>query len=147
VPRFIELMPMSGGRLFVPGELLAAQEIRAAVAEAAGGPLVADAGRGSRGSVRRPTGGSRRAARGAALGVIAPMTENFCAGCNRLRISASGQLHNCLARDDTGDLRSVLRGRGLRTPTSSRPGFASFSGINRSATGSRSMAAAGRKSR
>jgi cyclic pyranopterin phosphate synthase len=37
VPRFIELMPMSGGRLFVPGELLPASEIRArAVAEAVG---------------------------------------------------------------------------------------------------------------
>jgi cyclic pyranopterin phosphate synthase len=37
------------------------------------------------------------------------MTENFCETCNRLRVSATGQLHACLARDDTGDLRSALR--------------------------------------
>jgi cyclic pyranopterin phosphate synthase len=38
------------------------------------------------------------------------MTENFCGSCNRLRVSATGQLHACLARDDTGDLRAALRG-------------------------------------
>lgn len=117
VPRFIELMPMSGGRLFVPGELLAAQEIRAAIAEAAGGPLVADSGAGVSGlgpaTYWRVAGGPHA---GQKLGVIAPMTENFCAGCNRLRISASGRLHNCLARDDTGDLRSVLRRPGPADP-------------------------------
>ena len=117
VPRFIELMPMAGGRLFVPGELLPAQEIRAAVAAAAGGALVADGGAGVAGlgpaTYWRVAGGPHA---GRKLGVIAAMTENFCAGCNRLRISASGRLHNCLARDDTGDLRSVLRRSGPADP-------------------------------
>ena len=110
VPRFIEVMPMSGGRLFVPGELLPASEIRARVAEAAGAPLLADAGEGVRGlgpaSYWRVSAGPHA---GRLVGVIAAMTENFCASCNRLRVSATGQLHNCLARDDTGDLRSALR--------------------------------------
>ena len=46
------------------------------------------------------------------VGFISPMTENFCGSCNRLRLSAAGSLHNCLARDDAGDLRSVLRSEG-----------------------------------
>jgi cyclic pyranopterin phosphate synthase len=37
------------------------------------------------------------------------MTENFCGSCNRLRVSATGQLHACLARDDAGDLRAAMR--------------------------------------
>lgn len=110
IPRFIELMPMAGGRLYAPGELLSAVDIRARVASAAGAALAADAGDGVRGlgpaTYWRVAAGPHVGRR---LGVIAPMTENFCAACNRLRISATGQLHNCLARDETGDLRSALR--------------------------------------
>ncbi len=111
-PRFIELMPMSGGRLFVPGSLLPAAEIRATIAAAVGSELVADAGEGVRG--HGPASYFRVAAgphAGRRLGTIAAMTENFCASCNRLRVSATGQLHACLARDDTGDLRAALRER------------------------------------
>ena len=110
VPRFIEVMPMAGGRLYVPGELMPAAEIRDRVAAAAGSPLVPDDGDGVRGlgpaTYWRVASGPHAGRR---LGVIAPMTENFCATCNRLRLSATGSLHNCLARDDAGDLRSILR--------------------------------------
>ena len=110
VPRFIEVMPMSSGRLFVPGELMPGAEIRARIAAAAGAELVADAGEGVQGlgpaTYWRVRGGRWAGQR---VGVIAAMTENFCGSCNRLRISSTGQLHNCLARDDTGDLRSALR--------------------------------------
>lgn len=109
-PRFIEVMPMAGGDLYVPGQLMAAREVRETVAAALGSELDPDDGSGVRGAgpaqyhrVRSgPYAGSR-------LGTIGAMTENFCASCNRLRLSATGQLHGCLARDDTGDLRSVLR--------------------------------------
>jgi cyclic pyranopterin phosphate synthase len=110
VPRFIEVMPMSGGRLYVPGELLPAAEIRARIAKTVGGPLEPDPGEGIRGlgpaTYWRVAAGPHAGRR---LGVIAPMTENFCASCNRLRVSATGFMHNCLARDDAGDLRSALR--------------------------------------
>ncbi|MCA9705723.1 MAG: GTP 3',8-cyclase MoaA [Myxococcales bacterium] len=110
VPRFIELMPMAGGELFVPGELLPAERIRASVAEGLGIALRPDDGAGVRGAgpatYWRAEGGPFAGQR---LGTIAAMTENFCQSCNRLRISATGQLHACLARDDTGDLRSALR--------------------------------------
>jgi GTP 3',8-cyclase len=110
-PRFIELMPMAGGRLYVPGELMPAAAIRERIAERldvrvepdelvsglASGPARYFVIRGGEHDGRR-------------FGTIAAMTENFCSSCNRLRVSATGQLHACLARDDAGDLRKALRG-------------------------------------
>ncbi len=44
------------------------------------------------------------------VGFIAPITEHFCATCNRLRLLADGHLRTCLAHEDTPSLRDVLRG-------------------------------------
>ena len=44
------------------------------------------------------------------LGLISPLTNNFCATCNRVRVSASGKLYMCLGHEDHVDLRSALRG-------------------------------------
>jgi cyclic pyranopterin phosphate synthase len=46
------------------------------------------------------------------LGFITPMSHNFCESCNRVRLTATGQLYMCLGQDDMVDLRSVLRGNG-----------------------------------
>jgi GTP 3',8-cyclase len=43
------------------------------------------------------------------LGLISPLTRNFCEGCNRIRVSASGQLYMCLGHEDKVDLRAALR--------------------------------------
>lgn len=43
------------------------------------------------------------------LGLISPLTNNFCASCNRVRISASGQLYMCLGHEDHVDVRAALR--------------------------------------
>jgi len=40
------------------------------------------------------------------------MTEHFCDSCNRVRLSAGGALHTCLAHDEVTDLRAVLRDSG-----------------------------------
>ena len=45
----------------------------------------------------------------AKIGFITPLTENFCAGCNRVRLTAEGQLYLCLGRDDRIDLRAALQ--------------------------------------
>lgn len=45
----------------------------------------------------------------ARIGFITPLTENFCAGCNRVRITATGRLYMCLGHDDQVDLRAALR--------------------------------------
>jgi GTP 3',8-cyclase len=46
---------------------------------------------------------------GTKLGLISPLTRNFCEGCNRIRVSASGQLYMCLGHEDHVDLRAALR--------------------------------------
>ncbi|MSP62575.1 MAG: GTP 3',8-cyclase MoaA [Myxococcales bacterium] len=108
IPRFIEWMPMGGGSLFAPGGFLPAAQIRARLA-AVFGPLLPDDGAGLPGVgparyLRLASDETRR------VGVISAVTEPFCDTCNRVRLSSTGQLHTCLARDETIDLRAPLRG-------------------------------------
>jgi GTP 3',8-cyclase len=49
---------------------------------------------------------------GGRLGLITPLTHNFCAGCNRVRVTCTGILYTCLGRDDAADLRAVMRNGG-----------------------------------
>lgn len=44
------------------------------------------------------------------LGLITPMSQHFCAACNRVRLSATGNLHLCLGQEDKVPLRPLLRG-------------------------------------
>jgi len=46
------------------------------------------------------------------LGFITPMSHNFCESCNRVRLTATGQLFMCLGQEDMVDLREVLRADG-----------------------------------
>lgn len=46
---------------------------------------------------------------GLKLGLITPLTNNFCDGCNRVRITVSGQIYMCLGHDDHLDLKTALR--------------------------------------
>lgn len=46
---------------------------------------------------------------GRQLGLISPLTRNFCADCNRVRVSAKGRLYLCLGHMDGADLRAPLR--------------------------------------
>lgn len=59
------------------------------------------------------TGGPARyfdvAETGGRLGLITPLTNNFCDGCNRIRVTATGQLHPCLGGHEQVDLRAALR--------------------------------------
>lgn len=43
------------------------------------------------------------------LGFITPLTHNFCESCNRVRLTATGQLYMCLGQNDNADLRSIIR--------------------------------------
>lgn len=47
---------------------------------------------------------------GGRLGFITPLTSNFCDGCNRIRVTATGQLFACLGGREQVDLRAALRG-------------------------------------
>ncbi|NQV47369.1 MAG: GTP 3',8-cyclase MoaA [Rhodospirillaceae bacterium] len=59
------------------------------------------------------TGGPSRyvdvAETGQRIGFITPLTHNFCATCNRVRLTCTGKLYMCLGQDDSADLRSPLR--------------------------------------
>lgn len=59
------------------------------------------------------TGGPARywdvAETGGRLGLITPLTNNFCASCNRIRVTATGQLYACLGGNERVDLRAALR--------------------------------------
>lgn len=59
------------------------------------------------------TGGPARYAEvaetGGRIGFITPLTNNFCDGCNRVRVTATGQLFACLGGNERVDLRAALR--------------------------------------
>jgi cyclic pyranopterin phosphate synthase len=59
------------------------------------------------------TGGPARyfdvAETGGRIGLITPLTNNFCDGCNRIRVTATGQLYACLGGNEQIDLRAALR--------------------------------------
>ncbi|HVX83016.1 MAG TPA: GTP 3',8-cyclase MoaA [Devosiaceae bacterium] len=62
------------------------------------------------------TGGPARDVRvketGGILGFITPMSHNFCESCNRVRLTATGQLYLCLGQEDMVDLRAAIRAGG-----------------------------------
>lgn len=49
---------------------------------------------------------------GIRLGLITPLTHNFCDGCNRIRIAATGTVFGCLGHDQKVELRELLRSGG-----------------------------------
>jgi cyclic pyranopterin phosphate synthase len=101
--RFIEQMPLGGGEPIDPQRFVPGSEIRRRLEAIL--PL-------------QPVGRDRpsspatlfRFADGVGdIGFINPVTEPFCAACDRLRLTADGMLRNCLfAREET-DLRVILR--------------------------------------
>ncbi len=109
VMRFIEHMPLSSGDLYSARRELSASTIRAAVSEVFGLLEPSPVDRGIAGPARY----WRLAARPEReFGIISAMTEHFCAACNRVRLTADGQLHACLGHDDAVSLRDVVRNGG-----------------------------------
>jgi cyclic pyranopterin phosphate synthase len=48
------------------------------------------------------------------LGLITPLTNNFCDGCNRIRVAATGTVYGCLGHDQKVELRDALRAGGAQ---------------------------------
>jgi cyclic pyranopterin phosphate synthase len=57
---------------------------------------------------------------GVRLGLITPMTNNFCEGCTRIRLTADGQLYACLGHEGAVDLKRAFRDEGGRARRGSR---------------------------
>ena len=105
--RFIELMPVGNGVLAdeeCQDNVVTAAEIRQKIEAALGAlePAKVSAGNGPSRYYRLP------GAKGT-LGFITPISEHFCYRCNRLRLTADGQLRPCLLSDQEIDLRTPLR--------------------------------------
>ena len=108
VPRFIEHMPMSDGALFEADRGIGAAAIRRTLEQRFGALAPAEPGRDG-GPARYWTIVAHPTRR---VGIISAMTEHFCDDCNRLRLTATGDLHACLGHDDATSLRDIVRAGG-----------------------------------
>lgn len=101
--RFIEYMDV-GGATHWSREQVVTQEQILAVVEKAYGSVCALDGRGSAPAQRFKAGGG-----GPIFGVVASVTHPFCRSCDRIRLTADGQLLTCLYQKRGFDLRRRLR--------------------------------------
>lgn len=108
--RFIEQMPLDAGHTWTREGMVTADETQAII-EAAH-LLTPLPGRGAAPAERfavRPLGEPDAEPLGT-VGIIASVTRPFCGNCDRLRLTADGQLRNCLFATGETDLRTPLRG-------------------------------------
>jgi GTP 3',8-cyclase len=102
VVRFIEFMPLDADRTWSRDRVLPNEEVRAMIDAVY--PLEA-VGRERHGTSRR----WRFADGQGEIGFISPVTEPFCGDCNRIRLTAEGELRTCLFSMTETDLRGPLR--------------------------------------
>jgi cyclic pyranopterin phosphate synthase len=100
--RFIEFMPLDGDHAWSKDQVLTGEEIRAIIERVH--PLE---------EVPREPHATARVFRFAdgvgEIGFINPVSEPFCADCNRIRLTADGKLRTCLFSIHETDLRAALR--------------------------------------
>jgi cyclic pyranopterin phosphate synthase len=100
--RFIESMPLDAQHAWSRDAMVAAADIRAVIeAEHTLAPVD---GRGSAPAETWLVDGGP-----AVVGIIASVTAPFCAACDRLRLTADGQVRNCLFASEESDLRLAMR--------------------------------------
>ena len=100
--RFIEQMPLDAGHTWDRARMVTREEILEALASR--WTLVGLDGRDHAPAERFLLSGTDRT-----VGVIAAVTAPFCGGCDRLRLTADGQLRNCLFARYELDLAALLR--------------------------------------
>lgn len=102
--RFIEFMPLDADHHWSNDQLLTGAEIRRRL-EQHFGPLVP----ATRPDASQPAVDFRFADDRGGIGFINPVSEPFCGNCNRLRLTAEGQVRNCLFSQVEWDARRLLR--------------------------------------
>jgi GTP 3',8-cyclase len=103
VVRFIEFMPLDADEAWRDDQVLTGAEIRALI-EAEHGPLVELPAKASSTAKRFGFADGQ-----GELGFVNPVSEPFCSACDRIRITADGQLRTCLFSRREWDLKSRLR--------------------------------------
>jgi GTP 3',8-cyclase len=105
--RFIEYMPLDAEHHWSHDQILTGDEVREIIEREVGTlePLpVADPS--------QPATDFRYVDGGGVVGFINPVSQPFCGSCNRLRLTAEGQVRNCLFSTVEWDAREILRRNG-----------------------------------
>lgn len=114
--RFIEQMPLDAGHVWTREGMVTADEIYRRLSEYFS--LTELAGRGAQPAQRWKVEGTE-----AVVGIIASVTRPFCGACDRIRLTADGQLRNCLFAREESDLRALIRGGGSDEQIASALGY------------------------
>src|SRR2546428_7493164 len=104
VMRWIEFMPLDADQIWRKEDILTGGEIKTII-EAAYGPLVPITTGDPSETARRYTFSDGIGE----VGFINPVSEPFCSTCDRIRLTADGQLRTCLFATEETDLRAILR--------------------------------------
>src|SRR5699024_8826967 len=103
--RFIEQMPLDAGHTWSRQEMVTGEEILETLGAAF--TLTEAPGRGAAPAEKFLVDGGP-----GTVGVIRSVTRPFCGTCDRVRLTADGQLRNCLFARTESDLLGVIRGDG-----------------------------------
>lgn len=102
--RFIEQMPLDAQHGWSRADMVTAKEIFASLAHEFVLTPVEEPRGSAPAELFHVDGGP------ATVGVIASVTRPFCGDCDRVRLTADGQIRNCLFAREESDLRAALRG-------------------------------------
>ena len=102
VLRLIETMPLGGASCGNGARHVSLASVRTRLSR--GRALLPDISDGG-----GPARYVRLADNGARIGFITPLSQHFCASCNRVRLSAEGTLHLCLGQNDKAELGPLVR--------------------------------------
>lgn len=105
--RFIEIMPLGENELWAEDGFISMQEVRERIEAELG--CLEQVGRSEPVVGNGPARYWRLPESAGTIGFISPISDHFCAGCNRLRLTADGRLRPCLLSDEEIDLRGPLR--------------------------------------
>lgn len=108
--RFIEYMPLDADANWRRDQVLSGDEILSRLEQAFGALEPTP-----REDPSQPARDYRFVDCGGVVGFINPVTQPFCGDCNRLRLTAEGQIRNCLFSTEEWDARAVMRSGGTDT--------------------------------
>lgn len=108
--RFIEYMPLDAGKNWNRKSVVSGREIFDRINKV----FPIERKNKGRGSETAQTFSFKDGTKGE-IGIIAPVTEMFCGGCSRIRLTADGQIRTCLFSTKEYNLRDLLRNGGKRT--------------------------------
>jgi cyclic pyranopterin phosphate synthase len=105
--RFIEFMPLDADQHWDQNQVLTGDEMRNRIESELGAlrPV-------ARSDASQPATDFEFADGGGRVGFINPISQPFCGDCNRLRLTAEGQVRNCLFSTEEWDARRILRSGG-----------------------------------